>query len=49
MGKEYNTDESDFSENEMSDLNSFETFWIWTKNKHRRYWEMTMKKVLNIK
>ena len=29
MEKENKTDESDFSENEISDLNSFEAFWIW--------------------
>ena len=37
MEKENNTDESDFSENEISDFNSFEAFWIWTKHKHQRY------------
>ena len=29
MEKENKADESDFSENEISDLNSFEAFWIW--------------------
>ena len=37
MEKENNTDESDFSENKISDLSSSEAFWVWTKNKHRRY------------
>ena len=32
MEKENNIHESDFRENE-----DFEAFWIWTKNKHRRY------------
>ena len=35
--KEKNTDESDFSENKIQDLIFFETFRIWTKNKHMRY------------
>ena len=37
MEKEYNTDATDFSEHEISDLNSFEAFSVWTKNKHQRY------------
>ena len=31
MEKENNTDESDFSEKEIPDLNSLNFFWIWTK------------------
>ena len=37
MEKENNTNESDFSENEIPDLNSLKPFEIWTKNKHQRY------------
>ena len=37
MEKENNTDESDFSENEIPDLNSLKPFEFEPKNKHRRY------------
>ena len=37
MKKENNSDESDFSENEITDLHSLKPFEFEQKNKHRRY------------
>ena len=37
MEKENNSDESDFSENEITDLHSLKPFEFEQKNKHRRY------------
>ena len=37
MEKENNTNESDFSENEIPDLNYLKTFVFEPKNKHRKY------------